>query len=359
VIKALFFLLDGETNASSALRVMQYLPYLRAAGVEPSVCRPVPEALYQRWMERGGNKAAFYGLFLATRALDVLRSSRADVVVIQRDLFPFGPPVLERLLFRMQPRVVYDTDDATYLRPSFTPNTPFQRLRRFDKVEGVVRGARWVSVATEPIAAWARQFSANVSVVPMALDLGTYDRVKSCREDSDERIVVGWAGTAGGLRYLEALGSPLKRLAERHPIVVRVISGGYARVRLPGVPLDARPWSAGTALGAMKSFDIGLVPLADSPFEAAKFPLKLLQYMALGVPSVSARVGLAASAIREGENGLLASDAQEWLTALERLIADAPLRARIAENGYATVRASYTTERVAPLLVDGLSRAAR
>src|SRR5205085_5017200 len=87
-VKALFFLLDGESNGSSALRVMQYLPYLRAAGIEPRVSRPVPEALYQRWMERGRNKAGFYGLFLATRVLDVLRANRADVAVIQRDLFP-------------------------------------------------------------------------------------------------------------------------------------------------------------------------------------------------------------------------------------------------------------------------------
>src|SRR5436190_17911078 len=153
---------------------MQYLPYLRAAGIEPIVCRPVSEALYQRWVERGRNKAAFYSLFLATRALDVLRSSRADVVVIQRDLFPFGPPLLERLLRSRNPRIVYDTDDATYLRPAFTPKTPFQRLRRFDKVEDVVKSARWVSVATQPIADWARQFSANVSIVPMAVDLPAY-----------------------------------------------------------------------------------------------------------------------------------------------------------------------------------------
>ncbi|GAC1403450.1 MAG: hypothetical protein NVSMB65_20140 [Chloroflexota bacterium] len=41
---------------------------------------------------------------------------------------------------------MYDTDDATYLRPAFTPNTPFQKLRRFDKVARVVASARWVSV---------------------------------------------------------------------------------------------------------------------------------------------------------------------------------------------------------------------
>jgi glycosyltransferase involved in cell wall biosynthesis len=362
-MRADFFLLDGETNASSYHRVLQYLPFLRAAGIAPRVRRPVPERIYQRLMEHGrgtpSEKARFYALFLATRLRDVLAARSAEVAVIQRDLFPFGPPTLERLLHRTCSSVVYDTDDATYLRPSFTPDTVFQRLRRFDKVAEVVATARWVSAASEPIAAWAREFNAHVSVIPMAVDLAAYERASRPTVEGAGPVVLGRAGTAGGVRYLEALGPVLQRVAARHDVVVRVISGGYANVRLPGVPLDARPWCAESALSDLAEFDIGLVPLADTSFEHAKFPFKLLQYLALGVPSVSARVGLATSLIRDGDNGLLAHSDAEWLAALERLIGDVSLRARLRQAGRATVAASYTTERVAPLLVDGLLRAAR
>ena len=386
-MKTHFFLLDGATNASSAHRVLQYLPYLRAAGIQPIVNGPVPEALYQRLVERGhgrgSEKAAFYGMFLVQRLRNVLAASQADVAVIQRDLFPFGPPVLERLLRRLQPRVVYDTDDATHLRPPFTPDSVFQRLRRFDKVTEVVAHARWVSVATEPIATWARRYNAHVSVVPMAVDLPTYDlaaaRVRPAahrfpparRADSrplsssagnralaSGPIVLGWAGTAGGLRYLEALAPVLQAIAHRHDVVVRVISGGYASVRLPGVPVDARPWRQTSALDDMAAFDIGLVPLDDTGFEQAKFPFKLLQYLALGVPSVSARIGLAPTIVHDGENGLLAGVPEEWQAALERLIVDAAVRRRVAAAGRDTVAAAYTTERVAPVLIEGLYRAA-
>src|SRR5438105_3126358 len=263
-VKVLFYLLDGETNASSQQRVLQYFPILRQHGVQPSASRPVPEPLYQRFVERGGlragDKAAFYSLFLACRLLTVLGARRFDAVVIQRDLFPFGPPVLERLLIRRNTHLVYDTDDATYLRPAFTPTTPFQRLRRFDKVAEVVRRARWVSVATGPIARWARRHNSNVSVVPMAVDLTEYDRARR-RPAANTPIVLGWAGTAGGVRYLEGLAPVLRQLAERHPILVRVISGGFARVCLPGLTVDARPWRAESQLEDLATFDIGLVPL--------------------------------------------------------------------------------------------------
>jgi len=362
-VKVLFFLLDGETNASSKHRVLQYFPYLKTNGIQPCAIRPVPEPVYQRLVEHGdsnlANKAAFYSLFLAYRVVAVLRAGKnADVVVIQRDLFPFGPPLLERLLARRNPHLVYDTDDATYLRPAFTPNTPFQRLRRFDKVAEVVRRARWVSVASEPIAEWARRHNANVSVVPMAIDLAEYDRARRPVAPSGP-VVLGWAGTAGGLRYLEALAPVLRQVAARQPIVVRVISGGFAHACLPELPVDARPWRAESALEDLAGFDVGLVPLDDTPFEQAKFPFKLLQYMALGVPAVSAHVGLAGDVIEHGRNGLLAKSPAEWLEALERLIADVGLRQQLAAAARGTVSANYTIDRVAPRLMDGLVSAAR
>ena len=357
-MNALFFLLDGETNASSKYRVLQYLPLLRQAGIDARVSRPVPEWMYQRFVERGRNKAAFYSAFLACRALDVLRADRFDVVVIQRDLFPFGPPWLEQLLRTRNPRLVYDTDDATYLRPVFTPRTPFQRLRRFDKVVDVVRAARWVSVATEPIAAWARQLNPNVTLVPMALDLAEYDLARRGGSHRGGPLVLGWAGTAGGLGYLEKLAPVLRELCAKHDVQVRVISGGYQRVCLPGVRVDARPWRADTALADIAAFDIGLVPLDDTPFEEAKFPFKLLQYLALGVPSVTSRVGTAAEIVRHGENGLLAGSAAEWTECLQALILDQRLRERLRECGRDTVASRYTIERVAPLLIEGLTLAA-
>lgn len=395
-MKVLFFLLDGETNASSRHRVLQYFPLLRAHGIEPAASRPVPEWIYQRLMERpterrrpppatlehnlGGvtpaasraravtaarslaAKAAFYSLFLACRTLDVLRADRYDAVVIQRDLFPFGPPWLERLLLRRNPRLVYDTDDATYLRPSFTPNTPFQRLRHFDKVAEVASHAAWVSAATPAIANWAGQYSANVTVVPMAIDLVEYDRARALRHATstiDRPLVIGWAGTPGGLGYLRSLAPVLADICAHHEnVVVRVISGGYLDVCLPGARLDAQPWRADTALRDMADFDIGIVPLDDTPFERAKFPFKLLQYLALGVPALSARVGFAQEVIRHGENGLLAATPDEWRQSLEMLIGDVALRQRLAAAGRETVMERYTLERAGPLLVEGLKRIA-
>jgi glycosyltransferase involved in cell wall biosynthesis len=364
-MNVLFYLLDGASNASSFHRALQFFPALRERGIQPQASTPVAEPLYQRLVERGSfgspQKALFYGLFLTRRLRDVLAAERFDVVVIQRDLFPFGPPLLERLLAARNPALVYDTDDATYLRPAFTPSTVFQRLRRFDKVADVVRRARWVSVATESIASWARRYNTQVSVVPMAVDPRMYAAVRArCpRPGHASPVVLGWMGTRGGLRYLEALGPVLRDLAQRYPLVVRVISGGYQEVQLADVPFESGPWRGAASLEDAVGFDVGLVPLDDTPFERAKFPAKLLQFMALGVPSVCARVGATADVVHDGEDALLASTPAEWRAQIERAICDGALRSRIADAALATVEARYTLDRVAPLLEAGLRSAVR
>lgn len=363
-MKVLFYLLDGNTNASSWHRALQYFPLLREHGIEPSASFPVPNPLYRRLVERGPfdsrAKAQFYGLFLFRRLAAVLSAGGYDAVVIQRDLFPFGPPLLERLLRRVNPHLIYDTDDATYLRPSFTPDTLFQRFRSFDKAAEVVRHARWSAVATDEIAAWARQHSARVDVVPMAVDPEPYRHAASARTASqDGPVVLGWAGTGGGVRYLEDLQPALLDVARRHEVLVRVVSGAADRVQLPCVPVERVPWRADRHLADLATFDVGLVPLHDSPFERAKFPFKLLQYLALGVAPVAARVGTATQVIQHGENGLLAGSHQEWVDALERLVLDTAARRRIGQAGPATVEASYTIQRVGPRLAAGIQGATR
>jgi glycosyltransferase involved in cell wall biosynthesis len=107
----------------------------------------------------------------------------------------------------------------------------------------------------------------------------------------------------------------------------------------------------------MAQFDIGVLPLDDTPFEQAKFPIKLLQYFALGVPAVASPVGMPDRLVQHGHNGLLAGSPAEWRDHLEALIVDRALRQRLAAAGQATVE-SYSLERVGPLLADGLIRAA-
>ena len=323
-----------------------------------------------------GAKAAYYGLFLGQRTADVLRAGRFDVAVIQRDLFPFGPPWLERLLAARNARLVYDTDDATYLRPGFTPNTPFQRLRRFDKViRRSSRSARWVSAATEPLADWAQtHYNSNVSVVPMAVDLAEYERAApgsgssfDARTIAGPGLVTGWAGTACGFRRLAAL-APVRalELSARHSIVVaRVISRRLPPAcACPACPVDAHPVALPTSRGLADMRALRHRPGAARrhAFRAGQVSLQTAAVPgARRCPAGQLRAsGSPPSLIRDRATmGCSPASPTDGATQLQALIADRTGSAsRLAAAGRETVAARFYDRAVSrPLVLDGLSRA--
>jgi glycosyltransferase involved in cell wall biosynthesis len=83
----------------------------------------------------------------------------------------------------------------------------------------------------------------------------------------------------------------------------------------------------------------------------------LLEAMGCGLAVVATRVGAAAEMIRDGVDGLLVApgDPPAMAAALERIVSDGALRARLGREAVRTVRSRYAIERV----VDGLERGYR
>ena len=92
----------------------------------------------------------------------------------------------------------------------------------------------------------------------------------------------------------------------------------------------------------IRAFDIGIKPMPDDPWARGKCPMKELQYMALGIPTVCSAVGTSAEAIRDGENGFLANSARQWVERLTRLVDDSALRRKIGLAGRQTVEERYS-----------------
>ena len=79
-------------------------------------------------------------------------------------------------------------------------------------------------------------------------------------------------------------------------------------------PVDIEAWPL-----AVNSLGIGVAPLADSKFNAAKSWLKLLEYGALGIPAI-ASPRAEYSRLHKLGVGWLASKPSEWKTKLRTLI---------------------------------------
>ena len=300
---------------------------------------------------------------LSLKRLDSLRDlSRFDVVFIYREIFPLGPPIVERLVVsRRGPPIVFDFDDAIFLPSVSDANRLIAALKQPGKVRTIIRQSDRVIVGNDYLASYARRYSDAVTVIPTSVDLSRFVPRPPAAAGSGTASgppVIGWIGSPTTGAYLRALTPVFQKLAERRKFVLR-ISGTADPVTIPGVEVDNTPWTLGREVELFNTCDVGVYPLPDDDWSKGKCGFKAIQFMACGVPVVSSAVGVNREIIQDGVNGYLASTDDEWVARLERLLLDAELRRRFAEAGRGTIAERYSLEVNAPKLAAALREAAR
>jgi hypothetical protein len=331
--------------------VLKFLPELHQQGFECVVEEPLPRfAAKLRHYEFGNRaqKAAYYTLYATKRLVDILRGRHFDVVVVQRDVFPFSLGLFERLLHLVQPTFIYDLDDALYFAPSFASKSLFQCLRPLAKFDYLIRQAKSVVVVNDYLKEHALELNDRVLKIPMTVDHERY-ATPVAKGSAHGPVTIGWSGTATSLVYLQSLQEPLEWLAEQLPMVLEIVTGARLQFSLGRVPISRRLWSWDTEVEDLKRFDVGVMYMPDDPFARGKFPFKVLQYMAAGLPVVASSTGVLPHIVEHGKTGFLAATVDDWKEYLLLLTRDESLRQDFGAAAKAKVREHFSVARYAPI----------
>ncbi len=347
-----------EEGAGCRFRVSQYVPHLSAQGINVEVSSfYTPE--FFRLVYRHGHYLSKSGAFLrllAKRWSILKELDRYDVVLLYREAIPIGPPLIERQIARRGIPIVYDFDDAIFLPNVSDANRAISFLKSTSRPAEIIRFSRHVMVGNEFLAQYARRYNPSVTVVPTAVDTTRFaPRPQVSRPPGP--LVVGWIGSPTTFHYLESIAPLLQDVATRHPFVLRV-SGAGKPVRFPGVSVQEEPWSLDREVTLFNTCDVGVYPLDDDDWARGKCGFKAIQFMACGVPTVAAAVGVNREIIRDRENGFLATTAADWVAKLERLLSDAALRERFARAGRETIETRYSSRITAPMVAQIIRNAA-
>ena len=84
-----------------------------------------------------------------------------------------GPALLERLIARRNPRLIYDFDDAIWQRYVSPRNRYFSYLKAPGKTRTLCRLAAAVAVGNEHLAQFARRYNSSVTIIPSTVSLRT------------------------------------------------------------------------------------------------------------------------------------------------------------------------------------------
>ena len=342
--KSLFLVLHRKDRSpGQRYRHEQYIPYLEENGVTCEVSLLLNESDDLIFYSSGNVlKKIIIGVkSLLKRFRDVKRAQEFDSIYIYRDAFFFGS-FIEKKLAKKGVELIYDFDDAIWLKDENPNQGVFNRLKNPKKISTIISLVNKVIVGNEYLAAYALKYNANVHVIPSTIDFNKYstDDYKTNRTS----VCIGWTGSFSTLKHFETIVPALKQIKSSFGDKVYFKLIGDSSYKNEELGIEGTPWNSDTETQDLGELDIGIMPLPDNEWTQGKCAMKGLQYMALGIPTIMSPVGVNSDIIVDGVNGMLASSEDEWVKKLSLLIQAEELRKTMGEAGRKTVLKDFSVE---------------
>ncbi len=304
-------------------RLEAFLPALAELGIEVETIR----------LRRG----------MVERTRQLVAAGGADLVILQRKLLSVVQIGILRSAAR---RIVFDLDDALFHRDR-DHDGRLVRWKLAARFWATMRAADRVIVGNDFLKRQAEVHvdPARICVVPTCVEPGHYPLAR--HEAVGQKVRLAWIGQACTLQGMTGAGACLTAAGRATPgLTLRLVCD--TQIDVENLNVELCPWSVATEARDLATADIGISWLADIPFNRGKCGLKVLQYMAAGLPVVANPIGVTPQLVIHGETGFLASTAEEWAEAIARLAANPDLRRQMGAAGRNIVEEQYSVNAWSP-----------
>lgn len=344
------FVTQGAKVPASRFRVEQIVPALEPFArctvlpATPSVYGDVASGrLHGQWRKL----AQPWSVVSRWRQLDAIAAH--DVAWLQRPLVQYPTTIFERQIAARVP-TVFDFDDAIFLGAWGLDGKKLARI--VATVRRVVVGNAHLAAHVAGLGAAAE---AKTTIIPTVVDDTRY----TPRPDPEGRFTVVWTGLASNLPelapYATAIARALREVGGRFVFVSDRDDAPF--LRAAGVDVEFVRWSPEVEVSALGAGHVGVMPIADTPYNRGKCGFKLIQYMARAIPVLASPVGANREIVRHGVDGFHVVTPDDWATSLLALARDRELRARMGASARARVETTYSVRAVVPQYLDVLRRA--
>jgi len=330
----------AKNGASSRLRFFQYFDFLSDNGYEFFV-KPFFTYDDLSYFYKFGHKKIQYILAAYfKRLIALLKTNKYDLIWIEKEVFPFFPDLIFKYInYRNVPYIV-DYDDAIFHNYD---NHPLYAVRKLlaNKLNPLIRGASAITVGNSYLADHMRSIVGDEKVinVPTVIDINKYELLS---EECTDEFKIGWVGAPVTSKYLDIIKPVLNKLNKTQKIKLVLVGAGD--VSGFDCPLEKHSWSEDTESKIISTFNVGIMPLFNKPWEQGKCGYKLIQYMACGRAVVASPVGVNNDIVTSGENGFLASSQEEWFDALKTLSLNNELRKKMGLTNRRKVEDFYSKQ---------------
>ena len=193
MIRVLALSLYGPQAASHRVRLSQFKPGLKAAGIDLQIQSLLDDTYLQRSF--AGRRPSLRGLLSAygRRIQALCHVDGFDLAVVHCELLPLLPGWLERQFLKVP--FIFDCDDAFYLKYRQGRLRWLQPLLG-SKCDRMMAAAVAVTAGNAGLANYAHQFNSNVTLLPSVVDINQMPPPSELgRQHKNKPFTVGWIGS--------------------------------------------------------------------------------------------------------------------------------------------------------------------
>ena len=330
-------------SGTSFYRMMNYVKYMDKLSFGMSKWRPDFQEVSD-WEYKIKEEQVARDLHTLMNGCDIAISqkfhSQGGLAVMDcfRDQYPKKPwyTELDDHVFALNP------DSAAY--DNYNPGSELEAIIREQ-----IQMSTGIITSTEYLRSVYEKINPNVWVVPNGIDFEIWDNLKD-KVRKSKKIRIGWAGGGSHVKDLEFVYPAVEKIRKKYKNVEFVLLGGFppSFKDKSNIKVIRKWYSIDKYPQALKDMhlDIAIAPLRDNPFNRGKSNLRWLEYSALKIPTIASNV-LPFKSIKNGEDGVLVTEPDEWVDAMSELIDDEGKRKRIGQAAYKRVLKDFNVKKIA------------
>ena len=275
------------------------------------------------------------------RFLLIKKLKNYDIVYIFMWVTPYFGNYFERAYINYSKKTIFDMEDNVLV----TTNNPINKMSNLFKnnkkiiyllnnVDHIITSTPVLKKKVEEI-----NLKKNVTYICASIEIDRYIKNKK----DDNLIRIGWTGTFSSISFLKLIEDVIIKISKIRQIEFVIICNSYYKI--PEVKNKFIYWNKKNEINDLSDIDIGVYPLSlNNDWVIGKSGLKCLQYMAMGIPSVSTNVGNIKNIVEDGVDGYLVKNKDEWYEKLIQLIDNSKIRKKMGSMARKKVETEYSVK---------------
>jgi len=277
-MKVLYLTKYSRNGASSRMRSYQYFPLLEKEGIQVTVSPFFDEAYLELLYAKKKISKIKIATYYFNRFKQLFSIYQYDKVIIEKELFPYFFSWFEQILYLCKVKYIVDYDDAIFHNYDLHPNKIIRFLLK-NKIGNVKKYSNHVLVGNTYLASKAKLSGAKkITILPTVINMELYDSSISTENNT---ISIGWIGSPSTFKYLENIIHLFHLLAEKYVFELQII-GAKKEASTEGF-IKFIPWQEATEVELISRFDIGIMPLENTPWELGKCAYKIFKKLAVAL----------------------------------------------------------------------------